>query len=127
MTAQPQNAPQILSLLVSSPLGLTPSGVVELGQEAGWLSCDGRASYQQVLRTLKSLHRKKLLSRSGKRYLIPPGALAERYQAEASHWVSKAITHSRLPADAEAWTTAFQTAVGSSIGSDNPGPPPPGG
>lgn len=131
MAPAPRYASLILDLLQNSPLGLTPGGILELGQEAGWLGSDSRAVYQRILRTLKVLHNDALLLRSGKRYVLPPDQLVASYWAGATHAVALALKTSYLPRDIRAWQTAFHHAVEVQIRDDAPlglahGPSPPG-
>ncbi len=107
----PRYAPHILDLLRSSPLGLTPGGILDLGQEAGWLLDGGRATYQRILRTLSFLQSRNLVIRSGKRYVLPQERLVARYLAEAEAAVSLRLRSSLLPPDLKAWQGAFVQAL----------------
>ncbi len=123
MAPAPRYAPLILDLLQNSPLGLTPGGIFELGQEAGWLGSDSRAVYQRILRTLKVLHNDALLHRSGKRYVLPPDQLVASYSAGATRAVAMALKASYLPQNILAWQTAFHDAVEILLGNHTPANP----
>lgn len=120
MAPVPPYAPLILDLLQNSPLGLTPGGILELGQEAGWLSSDSRAVYQRILRTLKMLQNDALLKRSGKRYVLPPDRLVASYAAAAARAAAMALKTSYLPQNIPAWQAAFQEAVEAQISDQTP-------